>query len=176
MESFDEFWQKTVSSFQNLRYKSNMSEKIDENDRAILRILQRDASRSLDSIAEELSLSLNTVWRRVRRLEERAILERRVALIDNDKVGLPLTVFVAIRTDEHSGDWAATLKATVAAIPEIVEFYRLAGDVDYILKLMVADVAHYDRVYQDLIGRIRISDVSASFAMEKMKFTTELPI
>lgn len=153
-----------------------MSKNLDENDRRILAILQNDATRSLDSIAEELSLSLNTVWRRVRRLETDSILERRVALIDNERVGLPLTVFVAIRTDEHSADWSDTFRKTVAAIPEITEFYRLAGDVDYILKLMVADVAHYDRVYQRLISKVRISDVSASFAMEKMKFTTELPL
>ena len=153
-----------------------MLKNIDDHDRAILRILQTDATRSLDSIAEEMSLSLNTVWRRVRRLEEQKILERRVALIDNEKVGLPLTVIVGLRTDEHSAEWAKTLRQTVANIPEIVEFYRLAGEVDYILKLMVADVAHYDRVYQRLISKIRISDVSASFAMEKMKFTTELPL
>ena len=153
-----------------------MSVKIDDTDRAILRVLQRDASRSLDSIAAEMGLALNTVWRRVRKLEERGVLERRVALVDNERVGLPLTVFVAIRTDEHSSDWSEAFRKTVADIPEIVEFYRLAGDVDYILKLMVTDVAHYDRVYQRLIAKVKISDVSASFAMEKLKFTTELPL
>ena len=153
-----------------------MSRKFDENDRAILRVLQVDATRSLDSIAGDLGLSLNTVWRRVRRLEEEGVLERRVALVDNERVGLPLTVFVAIRTDEHSAEWSESFRRAVEAIPEIVEFYRLAGDVDYILKMMVADVAHYDRVYQRLIAGLKISDVSASFAMEKLKFTTELPL
>lgn len=153
-----------------------MLPKLDPTDRAILATLQTDASQSLDSIAERLNVSLNTVWRRVRRLESEGVIERRVALIDNVKIGLPLTAFVQIRTDDHSAKWASDLAAAVNAIPEIVEFYRLAGDVDYIMKMMIASVADYDRVYQQLIGRVRISDVSASFAMEKIKFTTELPL
>jgi Lrp/AsnC family transcriptional regulator len=110
-----------------------MLPKLDPTDRAILAALQSDASQSLDSIAERLNVSLNTVWRRVRRLETEAVIEKRVALIDNEKIGLPLTAFVQIRTDNHSEEWAADLTAAVNAIPEIVEFYRLAGDVDYIL-------------------------------------------
>jgi Lrp/AsnC family transcriptional regulator len=153
-----------------------MSEKITQTDRKILEILQIDATRSLESIADEIGVSLNTCWRRVRALEENGILESRVALIDNEKVGLPLTVFVNIRTDNHSKDWADAFDQAVRDMPEIVEFYRLAGDVDYILKMMVANVAHYDEVYQRLIARVKISDVSASFAMEKMKFTTRLPL
>lgn len=149
---------------------------LDPTDRAILAALQTDASQSLDTIAERLNVSLNTVWRRVRRLENETVIERRVVLLDNEKIGLPLTAFVQIKTDDHSAQWAAELTAAVAAIPEIVEFYRLAGDVDYILKMMIASVADYDRVYQALIARVRISDVSASFAMEKLKFTTELPL
>lgn len=153
-----------------------MRENIDDNDIKILEILQIDATRSLDSIADEIGVSLNTCWRRVQRLEAEGILERRVALIDNEKVGLPLTVFVSVRTDDHSQDWADRFSKAVNNMPEIVEFYRLAGDVDYILKMMVGSVADYDRVYQRLIGKVRIADVSASFAMEKMKFTTELPL
>ena len=153
-----------------------MSENYTQADIKILNILQMDATRSLDSIAEEIGVSLNTCWRRVKSLEETGILEGRVALIDNEKVGLPLTVFVSIRTDDHSKAWADSFDAAVRDIPEIVEFYRLAGDVDYILKMMVASVAHYDKVYQRLIERVRLSDVSASFAMEKLKFTTKLPL
>jgi len=153
-----------------------MSKNIDDNDVKILEILQIDATRSLDSIADEIGVSLNTCWRRVQRLEAEGILERRVALVDNEKVGLPLTVFVSIRTDDHSKDWAERFDKAVKLIPEIVEFYRLAGDVDYILKMMVGSVADYDYVYQRLISKVKISNVSASFAMEKMKFTTELPL
>lgn len=153
-----------------------MISKLDTTDRAILSVLQTDASQSLDSIAASLSVSLNTVWRRVRRLEDDGVIERRVALLDNEKLGLPLTAFVQIRTDDHSAEWAAALAQVVADIPEIVEFYRLAGDVDYIMKMMIASVADYDRVYQQLIARVSIGDVSASFAMEKLKFTTELPL
>ncbi|WP_377886736.1 Lrp/AsnC family transcriptional regulator [Algimonas porphyrae] len=153
-----------------------MTPKIDTVDRKILAALQSDATQSLDSIAERLSVSLNTVWRRVRRLETEGVIEKRVALIDNEAIGLPLTAFVHIRTDNHSADWAAQFARTVDSIPEIVEFYRLAGDVDYIIKMMIASVADYDRVYQQLIAKVQISDVSASFAMEKLKFTTELPL
>ena len=153
-----------------------MSENLHENDIKILSILQTDATRSLESIAEEIGVSLNTCWRRVRRLEEGGILERRVALVDNEKVGLPLTVFVSVRTDDHSETWASNFAKAVDVMPEIVEFYRLAGDVDYILKMMVGSVADYDRVYRRLIAKVKLSDVSASFAMEKLKFTTVLPL
>jgi len=153
-----------------------MVETLHIHDVKILKILQKDATRSLESISEEIGVSLNTCWRRVRKLEESGILERRVALIDNTKVGLPLTVFVSVRTDDHSKDWADGFKKAVEELAEIVEFYRLAGDVDYILKMMVNSVADYDRVYQRLISKVSLSDVSASFAMEKLKFTTELPI
>ncbi len=153
-----------------------MVENLHPNDIEILKKLQRDASRSLESIADEIGVSLNTCWRRVQKLEEIGIIQRRVALVDSDKVDLPLTVFVSIRTDDHSKEWADAFSKAVNNMPEIVEFYRLAGDVDYILKIIVGNVADYDRVYQRLISKIRLSDVSASFAMEKMKFTTELPL
>lgn len=153
-----------------------MNKNLHINDVKILKILQIDATRSLDSIADEVGVSLNTCWRRVQRLEAEGILERRVALVDNEKIGLPLTVFVSVRTDDHSQDWAERFSKAVNNMPEIVEFYRLAGDVDYIMKMIVGSVSDYDRVYQNLIAQISLSDVSASFAMEKMKFTTELPL
>jgi len=153
-----------------------MFEDLHPNDVKILKRLQRDTSRSLESIADEIGVSLNTCWRRVQKLEESGIIQRRVALVDSDKVGLPLTAFVSVRTDDHSKEWADAFSKAVNNMPEIVEFYRLAGDVDYILKIIIGSVADYDRVYQSLISKIRISDVSASFAMEKMKFTTELPL
>lgn len=153
-----------------------MSEDLHIHDVKILEILQVDATRSLESISDEIGVSLNTCWRRVRKLEADGILERRVALVDNERIGLPLTVFVSVRTDNHSKDWADRFTKAVNTVPEIVEFYRLAGDVDYILKMMVGSVSDYDRVYQNLISKVSISDVSASFAMEKLKFTTELPV
>lgn len=153
-----------------------MSEILHKHDVQILEILQVDATRSLESISEEIGVSLNTCWRRVRKLEADGILERRVALVDNARIGLPLTVFVSVRTDDHSKTWADKFTRAVESVPEIVEFYRLAGDVDYILKMMVGSVSDYDRVYQNLIAKVSLSDVSASFAMEKLKFTTELPV
>lgn len=153
-----------------------MTEIIDSIDLKILRILQSDSSRSLESISNEVGVSLNTCWRRISRMENKSIIEGRMALIDNEKVGLPLTVFVSISTDDHSQEWTKKLSNAVISIKEIVEFYRLAGETDYILKMMVKNVDHYDKVYKQLIKRVKISDVSASFAMEKIKFTTELPI
>lgn len=153
-----------------------MTKNIDDTDRRILKFLQNDATISLESIAEQVSVSLNTCWRRVRALEEAGILKKRVALLDQDLVGLPLTVFVSVRTDDHSQDWSERFAKAAKEIPQIVEFYRLAGDVDYLLKMTVASVSDYDKVYQRLISKVKLSDVSASFAMERMKFTTELPL
>ncbi|MEL6858938.1 MAG: Lrp/AsnC family transcriptional regulator [Pseudomonadota bacterium] len=149
---------------------------MDETDRQILRHLQRDASTSLETLAAQLSVSVNTCWRRVRRLEESGVLTSRVAICDPQKLDLGQTVFVAIRTNDHSAEWLETFAKTVARIPEVVEFYRMAGDVDYLLKIVVASVSEYDRVYKSLIKQIEIADVSATFAMECLKHTTELPI
>ena len=136
-----------------------MTEIIDSIDLKILRILQSDSSRSLESISNEVGVSLNTCWRRISRMEKKSIIEGRVALIDNVKVGLPLTVFVSISTDDHSQEWTKKLSNAVISIKEIVEFYRLAGETDYILKMMVKNVDHYDKVYKQLIKRVKISDV-----------------
>lgn len=153
-----------------------MVEKLDETDRFLLRSLQSDAGVSLESLAEAAHISLNTCWRRVKRLEESGVLLRRVALIDPEKVGLAQSVFVSIRTRDHSAAWLKRFAATVRAIPEVMEFYRMAGDVDYLLKIQVGSVGDYDRVYKTLIAKVDLADVSASFAMECLKNTTELPI
>lgn len=153
-----------------------MIENMDKTDTQILKILQVDSTKSLEAIAEEVGVSLNTCWRRMQRLEASGIIERRVALVDNEKVGLPLTVFVSVQTDDHSKAWSDQFAKAVNSIPEIVEFYRLAGEVDYILKVVASNVSDYDAVYQRLITKIKISNVSASFAMEKLKFTTVLPL
>lgn len=155
---------------------SAIPEMIDETDRALLRALQSDAGLSLESLAALASISVNTCWRRVKRLEEAGILTRRVALVDPDRVGLGQTVFVAIRTRDHSAAWLERFAQAVRAIPEVVEFYRMAGDVDYLLKIQVGSVGDYDRVYKSLIARIELADVSATFAMECLKNTTELPL
>ncbi len=149
---------------------------IDETDRQILRHLQRDATESLESLAATLNVSVNTCWRRVKRLEDSGIITARVALCDPEKLDLGQTVFVAIRTRDHSAPWLAKFTKTISAIPEVVEFYRMAGDVDYLLKIAVSSVADYDRVYKALISKTEIADVSATFAMECLKNTTELPV
>lgn len=149
---------------------------IDDTDRAILKILQADSTISLEAIADQLNVSVNTCWRRVRRLEEDGIIQARVAICDPEKLGLGQTVFVAIKTNDHSASWLSKFAKTVTSIPEVVEFYRMAGDVDYLLKVAVRSVADYDRVYKALITKIEVSDVSATFAMECLKNTTELPV
>lgn len=149
---------------------------IDDTDRQILKILQTDSTVSLETIAERLNVSVNTCWRRVRRLEEDGIILSRVAICDPEILGVGQTVFVAIKTNDHSSAWLEKFAKTVTAIPEVVEFYRMAGDVDYLLKIVINSVADYDRVYKALISKIEVDDVSATFAMECLKNTTELPI
>jgi len=149
---------------------------IDDTDRQILKVLQSDATASLETISERLSVSVNTCWRRVKRLEEDGIILSRVAICDPEQLGLGQTVFVAVKTSDHSSAWLKTFAKTIKAIPEVVEFYRMAGDVDYLLKVTVGSVSDYDRVYKSLISKIEVEDVSATFAMECLKNTTELPI
>ena len=149
---------------------------IDDFDRRILAALQRDASRPIEALADQIGLSRNATWRRMRRLEEAGILKARVALVDADKVGLGLTVFIAVRTDRHDAAWAEDFARAVGAFPEITGAYRTSGDLDYLIQARVADVRDYDRLYKALIARIDLKDVSASFVMEGLKETTALPI
>lgn len=149
---------------------------LDSIDIHILRLLQRDASRSIGDIANTVHLSQNACWRRIKRLEGDGVIQKRVALLDAQKLGVGVTVFVSVRAGEHTEKWLETFTAAVRKLPEVVEFYRMAGDVDYLLKLQVADIAAYDRVYKSLIRAARLMDVSAAFAMEEMKKTTELPL
>lgn len=152
------------------------SYEIDEVDRRLLRSLQNDSTVSLEALGERLSLSANACWRRIKRLERDGVILRRIALVDPEKVGLGLTVFVWIRTSQHTEDWSRTFAAAAAAIPEVLEFYRLAGEIDYMLKLQVRDIADYDRVYRKLIAAVPIADVSASIAMEAIKNQTAIPV
>jgi Lrp/AsnC family transcriptional regulator len=149
---------------------------LDSIDLKILARLQSDSSRPIAEIAEAVHLSQNACWRRIRRLEEEGVVKKRVALLDPDKLGVGVTVFVSVRAGEHSDKWLQSFAAAVSKMPEVVEFYRMAGDVDYLIKFQVKDIAAYDKAYKSLIRSAKLLDVSAAFAMEEMKRTTELPL
>lgn len=150
--------------------------KLDRLDTKILHILQLDAGISNADLAEQVGLSANACWRRVKRLDDEGVIRARVALLDAARLGLAVTVFVTVKTTEHNERWLNTFSRGVSALPEVVEFYRMSGDVDYLLKIMVQDIADYDRVYKKLIAVAPLSDVSSSFAMEQIKSSTALPI
>jgi Lrp/AsnC family transcriptional regulator len=149
---------------------------IDEMDVKILRLLQRDCTRSVAEIGKEVGLSTTPCWRRIQKLEEAGIVARRVAVLNPAKVNAAVTVFVSIKTDQHSLTWLERFHAAVLDFPEVIEFYRMSGEVDYLLRVVVPDIAAYDAFYKKLISRIEISKVSSAFAMEQMKYTTELPL
>lgn len=153
-----------------------MDEIIDELDRKILRQLQRDAHQSLDVLGESVGLSRNAAWRRVRRLEEAGVIRARVVLLDAEALDLGLTVFIQVSTNHHDPDWLLTFARTVRSFPEIQAAYRMSGQLDYMLRARVRDMAAYDRLYQRLIREVPLADVSASFVMEELKETTALPI
>jgi len=149
---------------------------LDSKDWAILGLIQRDASLSLQAIADEVGLSPNPCWRRIKRMEQSGVIAGRVALLDPAKVGAGTCVFVTIHTRRHDADWLEAFHAAIEGIDEIVECHRMAGDVDYLLKIRVADISGYDRIYQRLIRRVPdLADVTASFSMEEMKMSTALP-
>jgi Lrp/AsnC family transcriptional regulator len=151
--------------------------KLDKIDREILAQIQEDASVPIQKIADQVGLSVNPCWRRIRQMESAGVIQGRVALVDPAKVGLGLTVYVRIKTNQHSAAWAKKLNEVIAAMPEILECHRIGGDVDYLLKVIVPDIAGYDRTYRELIDRLpSLADVSALFSMERLKSTTGLPI
>ena len=149
---------------------------LDKIDRAILAELQRDATLTVDDLAARIHLSRNACWRRVKALEESGVIKARVALIDAAKLGLGLTAFIAIRTAQHEEKWLEKFSRAVRDFPEIIGVYRTTGETDYLLQAVVNDIAGYDQLYKRLITRISLTDVSASFVMEKIKETTALPI
>jgi len=153
-----------------------MKHSVDIIDRKILKILQRDANTSVDDISEAVALSRNACWRRIKQMEEAGVIKGRVALIDPVLVGCPLTVMVLIRTNAHDAAWMAKFQAALAAMPEVVGAYRMTGELDYVLKVRVADVPAYDTFYKRLTSRISVSDISASFVMEEIKDTTAVPL
>jgi Lrp/AsnC family transcriptional regulator len=149
---------------------------LDGIDLRILSLLQENAERSIGEIAEMIHLSQNACWRRIRQLEEGGYILKRVALLDAAKLGAGMTVFVMVRAGEHSQEWLERFAEAVRRIPEIVEFYRMTGEVDYLIKIKVADIAGYDRVYKQLIRSAPLTDVSGAFAMEELKHTTAIPL
>ena len=138
--------------------------------------LQVDATRTNAELADHVGLSANACWRRVKRLDELGVIRKRVALLHQDRLNLAVTVFVAIKTTEHNDAWLKRFAEGVRAIPEVVEFYRLSGDTDYLLKIVARDIEDYDRVYKKLIAVAPLHDVSSSFAMERIKSSTALPL
>jgi Lrp/AsnC family transcriptional regulator len=138
-------------------------------------VLQRDATLSLADLSERVNLSRSACWRRLNKLESTGVIRDRVTLLDSSAVGLPLTVFVTIRTNQHNQRWAQRFREVVEGIPGVLEVYRMGGDVDYLLKAVVADMPDYDRLYQELI-EADLFDVSAGFVMEEIKRTTALPL
>ena len=149
---------------------------MDQIDRKILDLLQHDATLSIAEIGNRVGLSQTPCWKRIQKMEAEGVIERRVALLKPEKLGLGLTVFVSIETADHSRDVAGALRRIVATMPEVLEFYRMAGDVDYMLRVVVADMAAYDAFYKKLIATIPLKNVTSRFAMERVKSTTVLPI
>jgi Lrp/AsnC family transcriptional regulator len=148
---------------------------LDRLDREILRLLSEDASLSLAEVAGKVGLTPTPCWKRIRRMEQDGIIQRRVAIIDPDKVGLPVSVFVEVETNDHSSEWLARFASVVGAMPEIVDAWRMSGDVDYLLHVVVADIAAYDGFYRRLIAAVPLRNVSSRFAMERLK-ASSLPI
>jgi len=149
---------------------------IDDMDVRILSQLQRDGTLSVDSLSERVNLSRNACWRRVKLMEERGLIKDRVAILDAETAGCGLSVFVFVRAASHDPGWLKQFREAVGAFPEIVGVYRTSGDLDYVLRARVADVKAYDRLYQRLIARVPLADVSASFVMEEIKETTAIPL
>lgn len=153
-----------------------MVETFDALDRKILFELQRDASISLEALGDAVGLSRNATWRRVRALDQSGVIRRRVAVLDADMLGLKLSVFIQIRTSRHDPEWLKAFAAATRDMPSILAAYRMSGDLDYLVHARVADMAAYDALYQELIRRVDMSDVAASFVMEELKETTALPL
>lgn len=147
---------------------------MDKTDKALLTLLQRDASLSVGDLAEKVSISKSACWRRVQKLEEKGIIRGRVTLLEPAALGLDLTVFVSVRTNQHNEKWARQFKAVIENIPGVLEAHRMGGDVDYLIKAVVPDMPGYDKLYQELI-KADLFDVTASFVMETIKETSELP-
>ncbi|MBV8923280.1 Lrp/AsnC family transcriptional regulator [Bradyrhizobium sp.] len=150
--------------------------RIDAIDRKILGVLQEDASLSVVEIGERVGLSATPCWKRIQKLEAEGIITGKVVLVDQNRIGLGLSVFVSVESSDHSDEWLKKFATAVSAMPEVMEFYRMAGDVDYMLRVVVADMPSYDIFYKKLIGAVALKNVTSRFAMEKIKSVTALPV
>jgi Lrp/AsnC family transcriptional regulator len=157
-----------------LPHKEKIS--LDQVDRKILHFLQRDASITIKELAEKVHLSPTPCWKRIQRMEENGVIRSRVVLLDPDKVDAGITVFLAIKTDKHNADWSQKFSEVMSSFPEIVEIYRMSGEVDYLVRIVVPDIPAYDALYKNIIGKIALTDMTSMFAMEQMKYTTALPV
>ena len=149
---------------------------MDQKDRQILETLQGNADLSMNDLAERCALSKTAVWRRVRELENQGVIRKRVTLLDAESLGFKLTVFAIVRSNQHSDAWFSKFEKAVNRIPEILEFHRMSGDIDYLLRIVATDMRHYDQIYKSLIRDVDFADISSTFVMETIKTTTELPI
>ena len=149
---------------------------LDRIDKRILNALQEDGSLSIAQLSEAVGMSSTPCWKRVKRMEDTGVIEKRVALVNRSKVGLPVTVFVSLRALQHDEAWLRNFAAAVSALPEVMEFHRMSGDVDYLLKVVTSDIAGYDRFYKRLISITQLAGVSSAFSMEQIKCTTALPL
>ncbi|WBS03384.1 Lrp/AsnC family transcriptional regulator [Pseudoduganella sp. SL102] len=149
---------------------------LDKFDYAILGALQVDGTLSVADLAVKVGLTSTPCWKRLKRLQDDGYLDRRVALVNRRKAGLPVTVFVSVRTSQHDEQWLARFAAAVVALPEVMEFHRMSGDVDYLLKVVTTDIDGYDRFYKKLIRVANLTGVSSAFSMEQIKYTTALPL
>ncbi|PWC15042.1 transcriptional regulator [Brenneria roseae subsp. americana] len=150
---------------------------LDKIDRTLLSLLQQDCTLSLQSLAESVNLTSTPCWKRLKRLEEEGYIRARVALLDNERLGLGLTAFVLLKTQQHNSVWYQTFTSVVSEMPEVLSFYRMAGEYDYLMQVQVADMKSYDDFYKRLVNGIPgLVDVTSSFAMERIKHTTALPL
>lgn len=149
---------------------------IDNMDRRILSVLQADATLSMDALAERVALSRNACWRRIKALETAGVIKGRVALVDPKRVGLGLEALVMIRSATHDADWMIRFDRALRSLPEVTAAHRMSGDLDYVLRVQVADMAGYDAFYKRLISQVPVSDISASFVMETLKDSPAVPL
>lgn len=149
---------------------------MDKKDKAILEALQQDATRTVSDLAAEIGLSKSACWRRIQNLEASGIIGARVTLLNQQALGLNLTVYAAVKTHEHTKAWFDQFHAVTTAMPNVMEVHRMSGDVDYLIRAVVPDMQRYDEMYKEMISRINLFDVSSSFSMETIKYTTALPL